>query len=254
MGPLGLKIRFFSVSFTVLICIQALWPSGKINPEIPQFAKLMMPGQPHRLPDYADEGVIKFYLHWKEGPILDSPLFEPLIRWRDHFHELGLIGFDKKMNVGFGNISIRIPLTGQFYISGTQTGHLPLTGTEHYCLVEKFDLEKNLVTCKGPVKASSESLTHAVLYNLSEEINGVIHIHNPKIWKTLWDKVPATAESVPYGSIDMAREVVKLFHREKLEEKKIFIMKGHQDGIVAFGATLADAAEVLKPWMEATSH
>ena len=51
----------------------------------------------------------------------------------------------------------------------------------------------------------------------------------------------------------MAHEVERLFKKEGLGRKKIFVMAGHEDGIVSFGSSVEEALEVLlaalKPWV-----
>ena len=110
-----------------------------------------------------DEGYIKYSCIWiKSAPISDKGLIGINI-WRQKLFALGLIG-SYEDDIGFGNISIRVRNSSQFIISGTQTGHIPFLKNYHYTLVTSFNIEKNSLTCQGPIKASSESLTHAAIY------------------------------------------------------------------------------------------
>lgn len=147
--------------------------------------------------------------------------------------------------VGYGNISTRYN-GNQFIISGTQTGGLEKLSKEHFTLVTSVDFEKNSVFCRGPVKASAESLTHAMMYQLDKNIRGVIHIHHRNMWEQLQKKVPTTGASVPYGTIAMCREVERLYKESDLKEKKIIVMAGHQDGIISFGKDLKEALHLLE--------
>src|SRR5437763_738723 len=106
-------------------------------------------------------------------------------------------------------------------------------------------MKKNAVTCSGPAKASSESLTHASIYKSLPAVNAVIHIHSEKLWACYLNKIPTTKMEVPYGTPEMANEVNRLIQEEKLEEKKIFAMAGHKDGIVCFGNSLSEAFKIL---------
>jgi len=96
----------------------------------------------------------------------------------------GLIGHYPDLDIGYGNISLRAGDAGQFLITGTQTGHLNSTNENHYSLVTAYDLERNRVTCSGPLQASSEAMTHASIYDLDPSIVAVVHVHS----KALWDK------------------------------------------------------------------
>jgi len=43
----------------------------------------------------------------------------------------------------------------------------------------------------------------------------------------------------------MAYEIIRLFEVSDVRSKRIFVMAGHQDGVVAFGKDLEDAFDVL---------
>ena len=47
---------------------------------------------------------------------------------------------------------------------------------------------------------------------------------------------------MPYGTPEMAQEVVRLFADSGLRELRIFAMAGHEDGVITFGSSAADAA------------
>ncbi|HEX5668085.1 MAG TPA: class II aldolase/adducin family protein, partial [Chitinophagaceae bacterium] len=95
--------------------------------------------------------------------------------WRDRMYEKRLIGVYPD-GIGFGNISQRWK-GNTFLISGTATGGFTTLNESHYSLVTHYDLGTNSVTCEGRVKASSESLTHAAIYECSATTHAVIHVH-----------------------------------------------------------------------------
>lgn len=191
-----------------------------------------------------EEGVVKFQCRWIEAEPPSGDEAAQLVRLRNRLFKLGLIGVYRN-GVAFGNVSVRLPGSEEFIISGTQTGGIAELDRRHLTRVTSFDLERNSLTCRGEVKASSESLTHAALYSVSSEINAILHVHHPELWKRLLRQVPATAEGVPYGTPEMAREVARLFRDSDLAEKRILVMAGHEEGIIAFGKDLEEAASVL---------
>lgn len=195
-----------------------------------------------------DEGVIKFQLERQEGPAPDEAVLRPLIAWRERCYRAGLIGVYPENNIGYGNISLR---HGEgFIISGTQTGAIEGLGPEGYTEVIEADVPGNRVVCRGPVAASSESLTHAMLYAMSDRVRAVIHIHNDTMWERLLGRVPTTAESVPYGTPEMAAEIERLWNETELPDVRILDMAGHQGGIITVGESLDQAGEVLWAWRE----
>lgn len=189
-----------------------------------------------------DEGYIKFNCHWiKVDPIPMDRLRE-INEWRDKLYRFGLIGVLDN-GIGFGNISIRSE-NNTFIITGSGTGSLDKLTEEHYVLVNDYDVAKNSLTCMGPIKASSESLSHAMIYECLPETNTVVHIHNMDMWKKLMDKIPTTDKNVDFGTPEMANEIKKIVG-ELGDKEKILVMGGHKGGIITFGKTLDEAGNIL---------
>jgi len=190
-----------------------------------------------------DEGYIKYDIDWTPGPAPDVETARELDRWRRPLYEAGLIGEYAELGIGFGNISKRCGAPGQFLISGTQTGHLAETDERHYALVTGVNIDENTVTCSGPVKASSEAMTHAAIYALDGRIAAVVHVHSRSLWDRFLNVLPTTDARVPYGTPDMARELAKLFVDFDFDETGVAVMAGHDEGLISFGPSLEAAAE-----------
>ena len=195
--------------------------------------------------NYIDEGYIKFACFWKEIPDQLDTSFSDLIVTRNQLYQETLIGFDPHWKVGYGNISKRCANPTNFVISGSQTGHIEQATTQDFCTVTAFDLDQNTVHCSGPIKASSESMTHAAIYACDETVQVIIHVHNKPLWEALLHKLPTTAADVPYGTPEMGKEIFRLFEQADLGGKKVFAMAGHEDGVFAFGATAEEALNTL---------
>ena len=208
-----------------------------------------------------EEGVIKFKLQFSEAGPVDMPPLAELNRWRTILWQQALIGQDpaRYEGYGFGNVSQRIGsedfARGKrcFIISGTQTGHLPELDNTHYTLVKSYDAASNAVSAAGPIKPSSESLTHGMIYDLDNAIRIVLHVHSPDIWLAADSLgIPVTDSAVPYGTPQMAAEVQRLFNETDVREQKIFSMGGHEDGIVSFGTTAEEAGDILLRTLDAS--
>jgi len=200
------------------------------------------------------EGVIKFELHFQAADPVAMEQLQELNAWRSRLWQLRLIGQDPARygGFGYGNVSMRIGTTAAargeraFLISGTQTGALPELDNRHYCLVERYDIPANRIEAAGPVRPSSESLTHGMIYDLDTGILAVMHVHSAEIWQAAaWLGLPLTDPGVDYGTPAMAAEVERLFRETNVRQQHIFAMSGHQDGIVAFGSSVAQAGEAL---------
>ncbi len=192
-----------------------------------------------------EEGYIKFECDWEEkGFTFAKKNFNHINEWRKKLHDLELVGVDEQ-GVGFGNISLREENTSRFYITGSETGkHTDLT-KDHYARVLDYDIDKNWVKCTGKVKASSESLTHAAVYESDPAVQAVIHTHHDRMWKMLKNKLPTTDPEVEFGTPEMAHEIKRLMQQREVRIEKIIVMGGHKEGIITFGRDLDEAGEVL---------
>ena len=190
-----------------------------------------------------DEGYIKFNCNWILSNDIPLDKVAELNMWREIMYDKGWIGLYPD-GIGFGNISMRCD-EKTFLISGTATGGLPTLTKSHYSLVTNYDLSTNTVTCMGPLKASSESLTHALIYECSAATNAVIHIHNLDLWNRLLHHAPTSSENISYGTPEMANEIKRLFAETALGKEKIIVMGGHREGIISFGRDLEEAGSIL---------
>jgi ribulose-5-phosphate 4-epimerase/fuculose-1-phosphate aldolase len=155
-----------------------------------------------------------------------------------------LIGEYPIEKVGYGNLSARLPLSrGGFIITGTQTGHIPHLNRHHYTRVLECDLSRNKVKAEGPIGPSSESLTHYGIYEVNPQINAIFHVHHRDIWQRMIDmNAESIADDVSYGTREMA-EAAKNTIQGK--DQGVFVMKGHQDGIIAYGPSTEAAGKIL---------
>jgi ribulose-5-phosphate 4-epimerase/fuculose-1-phosphate aldolase len=207
-----------------------------------------------------DEGVIKFECKWTRAPVPDGHDWSELVAYRNRLYAEGLIGVYPD-GIGFGNISTRWTCNNpaeheqptsdhatspQFIISSSQTGQIGIATTEHFTLVTEYDIAANIIYCVGPMKASSESLTHAMIYATFPAVRAVVHVHSNADWKNLLNKIATSGADVSYGTPEMAAEVQRLAREEDLANNRIFVMAGHEDGILSFGASLPEAYRVIK--------
>jgi ribulose-5-phosphate 4-epimerase/fuculose-1-phosphate aldolase len=189
-----------------------------------------------------DEGYIKYESHWTPGPASHVTAARDLEFWRRPLYEAQLIGEYKEHGIGYGNISVRRGSSGLFLISGTQTGHLPVTDERHYSLVTDCDIRANTVRCSGPIQASSEAMTHAAIYALSGTIGAIVHAHSAELWRQHLGKLPTTDADIAYGTPAMAEELDRLYRMEGLCDSGIAVLAGHDDGLISFGTTMEEAA------------
>jgi L-ribulose-5-phosphate 4-epimerase len=170
--------------------------------------------------------------------------FAELNACRRKLLELRLIGVDSS-GISFGNLSVRHGATNNFYITGSTTGSLAALTSADCARVVAYDFERNWLRYEGRAIPSSESLTHAAIYESTPTAAAVIHCHDSKLWVALLNQAPTTSKEAEYGTPEMAYEMIRLLKGSHVQGRRILIMAGHEGGIVAFGKNLEDAFAVL---------
>lgn len=196
------------------------------------------------------EGFVKFNCYWSQsGPVISDEQYEIINSWREILYNMDLIGAYEN-GVAFGNISMRINNGHQFIITGSATGEIPELEPGHYVKVNSFNIDDNAVQCTGPLKASSESLTHAAIYLADPGSYAVVHVHDLNLWNSLIHKVPTTNPGMDYGTAGLAKDILRLFRDSDVIEKRIIIMAGDRAGILTFGHDVDEAVNVLMEYLK----
>jgi hypothetical protein len=197
-----------------------------------------MPTSTHR-----DEGYIKFSFAHEEAPAPAHPRLHDLMRIRDDLHEWELIGV-LPGDIGYGNLSARIDGTDRFIITASGTGLKFPIEPHHFCEVLSFDIAQNRVACRGPLPASSESMSHGAIYAARPDTRCVIHIHDAILFRMLRQEgAPHTPDDAAFGTPEMARAVGAL--AATLPPVGLLVMAGHEDGLLAFAPDPRDARDAL---------
>jgi len=119
---------------------------------------------------------IKFSCERVAGGIASFEGLAELNVYRRKLLDLHLIGVDSN-GIGFGNLSMRDGATDKFCITGSATGGIPELTLANCVKVVACDFERNQVRYEGSAMPSSESLTHAAIYESDANAGAVIHCH-----------------------------------------------------------------------------
>ena len=195
------------------------------------------------MPPLPDEGYIKFRCDWQKSAPFPPAEIAALNHWRQKLYDVQLVGAYPD-GIGFGNVSQRTA-GDQFYISGSKTGNEQQLDHRHYTKVTDFDIQNNWVQCIGPIIASSESMSHAVIYQQDPAIQAVFHVHHLTLWEKVLYQIPTTPPAAPYGSPEMAEEIIRLFQTTEVRQQKVLAMAGHREGLFSFGESLEEAGESI---------
>ena len=194
----------------------------------------------------ASDGVIQFQLHHRDALLPDAEAIGILSGLRDALHARGWIGRDPARygGLGYGNVSRR--LAGDaFLVSATQTGHLATLAALHWVTVTAASPATNELWSEGASKPSSESLTHAAIYQACVA-TFVCHIHDPAIWKAVTAgamALPTTPASATYGTPAMAAALSHITATNNLPF--VAAMSGHEDGLMAAAESPEALLELL---------
>jgi len=188
------------------------------------------------------DGVIKYTIEHQRA---EAPLFSgyaELEALRSRLFTLGLIG--EKEGIGYGNLSMRQKDGRSFFITATQTGKKQTLSPAYYTYIRDYDFSTFKVISQGSHKPSSEALSHAMIYAIDKRIAVVIHIHALALWKFMKRK-EYLATSAAYGTAAMAEEIADLYQDLDPLKNNLFVMKGHEEGIMTFGRSLKEAESAL---------
>lgn len=188
------------------------------------------------------DGVIKYHVAHSDQASPNFVGFEALEATRARLFALGLIG-ETSNGIGYGNLSMRNS-ANTFFITATQTGKLPALHKKQYTYISGYDFKTFCVFSQGRFKASSEALSHAMIYELHPDIQAVLHVHCQTLWQLMKQRGDLSTNA-EYGSAEMAAEIANLYQSRDPFTHNVFVMLGHDDGIISFGRSIAEAEQSL---------
>ncbi len=182
------------------------------------------------------ESYIKFNCQHTYQSVELPQQIDMLIELGNALKHKGLIGkIDDTM--GFGNISVKDTKTELIYISASKTG-IPCKYTkEHFCRIDEWNAEKNLVVSRGQMPASSETLSHLAVYEALAWVRYVVHIHSESLWQSLLDKGLTSSQDIKYGTKEMYFEIVRLLR--ECSNQNLLVMGGHKNGLIFWDQDIA---------------
>lgn len=186
------------------------------------------------------DGVIKFSYEIISDSPLEMSFIKELEGWRKILFSKKLIGEYPIEKVGYGNLSKRVKRNStEFIITGSQTGKWPDLTQDQYSLILSCNLKNGSLIASGKAKPSSESLTHFAIYESNPNLNYIFHVHDKKMWEyMIAHQYDSTDETIAYGTEEMALASKRCI---KNKTSGLFVMKGHEDGIISYGASAEGA-------------
>lgn len=192
-----------------------------------------------------DEGYIKFTCHLEYSAPPDPDVFPGLTLLRRDLHDAGLVGVYAN-GIGFGNVSARVGRGSQFIITGSGTGAMRVLPGEYWSIVTGCSADRNSLSCRGRIEASSESLTHDAVFRANPSVRFVVHAHSSSLFREQLKRgAVATPPSVAFGTPEMAEAIYKQVYGRDGNEG-FLVMAGHDEGVIVYGETIRAIRRILK--------
>lgn len=204
--------------------------------------------------DAARDGVVQYTCALIPGCSPTEREGRDLSLWRRQLFALDVIGCDmSRYGACYGNVSVRTGAWAapagrrEFLVSCTQTGGDPDAGPTSLARVIQYDHDRNHVVAVGACPPSSEAMTHGAMYDASLDVRAIVHGHAPGLWRWLLaNHAPTTPKQVDYGTPEMAaaaRAIVRGSEHTPWTYPGVLAMAGHEDGVVAWGASPKHATQ-----------
>ena len=183
--------------------------------------------------DRIKEGKIRFNTVFLSDRIPSETKIVELKKWSKIFQKSGLT--PEIQGNYTGNLSFRSKKG--FVITASGLKNKQNLFDNCFVYVKAYLEKSNTFFVEGKNLPSSESIMHHLIYEKCEKINAVFHGHNEIIVTNATKlKLPTTEKEYKSGTIELAKEVLKV-----LENNKIIILKNH--GFVTLGTTMKEAGE-----------
>lgn len=147
--------------------------------------------------------------------------------------KLGRMGLLDRQN---GNISVKVK---EGMVITPAAKYLAEMEPKDMVLVKGLAAGRGIVKAVGTSSPSSEARLHWMIYESFPKAGAVVHFHDAKLLGS--GRFPETEKEHPYGTLELAEEVLKTLKRAK---KDFIIMKSH--GAVAVGKDLDSCQKLVE--------
>jgi len=176
------------------------------------------------LPDFNFQ---TFYVSKEES---NCPLISDIIKTSKKLRELDSL---KEIN----QIIISLRYIKRMLINADKSNFEDLK-QEDFLEIVDYDPLKKVILLIGPKEPRIETPIHWLIHNSRVEINAVIQINDKKLAEKLEKKLPSTEKDYPIGTLDQAKEVLKI-----LRNSKIVVIKNQ--GVLFVGNNIKQAEDLI---------
>jgi L-fuculose-phosphate aldolase len=169
----------------------------------------------------------------------DSRIYE-MISLGEKFHGMHLL--PKERGGHAGNMSFRNSKGFVITAGGIDKGKLT---QDDFVQVLSCNVDTKSVRAEGAKEPSSETMMHYLIYSTRPEVGAIIHVHDDTLLsKAVKLKVKETSSPHPYGTVELAKDVVK-----SIGKADFVAVRKH--GVVSLGKSLWEAGKRITTMHEA---
>jgi ribulose-5-phosphate 4-epimerase/fuculose-1-phosphate aldolase len=175
-------------------------------------------------------------------PPEDTRIYE-VMSLGEKFSKMGML---PKESGGFaGNMSFRNNRGFVITAGGVDKGKL---ARKSFVQVLTCSPVAGTVAAEGMMEPSSEAMMHYLIYEKRKDVGAIVHVHDDSMMvKSNALSVKSTRTKLPYGTIELAREVTECLGRHSY-----IVIKGH--GVLAAGKSLWEAGRLILTYHESAEN
>jgi L-fuculose-phosphate aldolase len=176
----------------------------------------------------------KFNTTFKAKELPEDTRTAEIMDWGEKLHAMGLL---PKEAGGFaGNFSFR---NSRGFIITAGGVHKDKLNPRNFVQILSCNIETKNVVAEGEMEPSSETMAHNLIYSERPDIHAIIHVHDDLVLEKARELgVKVTKKKHPYGTPELAREIVKT-----LKHDRYIGVKGH--GVISLGKSLWEAGKLI---------
>lgn len=173
-------------------------------------------------------GNLQFQTFYVSKEVSNCPLIAKAIEFGKEFEK-------KNLSFNLDQIIISFKFGKRVLINADDTNIKDLKRKDFLEIID-YDPLKKVMLLMGSKTPRINSSVHWLIHHARSEINAVIQINDSNLAEKLENKLPITEKNYPAGTLELAKEVLKLLRNTK----KIII---REEGVLFVGNSIEDLEE-----------
>lgn len=178
---------------------------------------------------------IQFQTFYVSKEKSNCPNIPEVIRIGKKFLELGL-----SENINETVVSLRYGKRVLINAEGVTFGELK---QEDFLEIVDYDPLKKVLLTMGPKEPGIDTSVHWMIHYARNEVNAIVQLNDNTLAEKLFKKLPVTEKGYPVGSLELAKEILKV-----LRDSKSVIIKNQ--GVLFVGGSIREVEDLILKTLE----